>query len=263
MGIPVVAGRSFQRSDDERSTEVVVINQSLASRLYPDEDPIGKRLMVQLDTARALEIVGVIGDVRQYSMGAPPMAEFNLALRQFTPRSLNIAVRGTRGLPSANAVREAVWRGDPRQPLTRTMIMEDLLMGTMATGRMQALLMGLFALLAATLAAVGLYGVLAQTVADRRREIGVRLAMGAEPRAVVRMVVRQGTGIALVGLVVGVGLALPMARLLNSMLYGVTPWDPIAYIATPLILAGVAMLASWIPARRAARTDPVEALRSQ
>ncbi|HKJ01852.1 MAG TPA: FtsX-like permease family protein, partial [Longimicrobiales bacterium] len=263
MGIPLLQGRSFEQSDGGTSTEVVVVNQSLAAWLFPDEAPLGRRLVVQLDTAHAMVIVGVVGDVHQYALGAPPRAEFYLPASFAVPRSVHLVVKGARGVPSANTVREAVRRADPRQPLTRALVLEELVDGTLSSGRLQAVLMGLFAVLAAALAAVGLYGVLAQTVADRRREIGVRLAMGAEPRMVVRMVVRQGTGMAVVGLAVGAVLALVLARLLTSMLFGIAPWDPVAFVATPVVLAGVATVASWIPARRAARTDPVEALRAQ
>jgi len=261
LGIHVARGRGFTEADAEGTEPVAVVNQRLADRLFPGEDPVGRGLVVWLDTLTTHRIVGVVADVRQSAPGTPPRDEFYLAERQLGARGMTLVVKGSAGVPSAADVRRAVWAVDPSQPLSRATAMEDYLGAALAPGRFQALLLGIFAGLAVLLAAVGLYGVLAQAVVERRSEIGVRVALGAERGSVVRMMVREGVALAAVGLVIGGVGALLVTRLLDALLYGVGPRDPLAFALTPILLLGVALLASWIPARRAAGLDPAESLR--
>jgi putative ABC transport system permease protein len=263
LGIHIARGRAFEATDDAGSGKVVVINETLAARLFPDEDPVGRGLVVALDSLRTFRVVGVSADVRQYSFAQPARPEFWLAVRQNSRGPLSLVVKGARATPAVRAVREAVRAVDPGQPLSRFNTMEDFVGSALAAGRFQTVLLGVFASLALLLSAVGLYGVLAQSVLDRRGEIGVRLAMGARPGEVVRMVVGQGLSVAALGAAAGAVGALLATRLLEALLFGVGPRDPMAFTFTPILLMTVAALACWVPARRAARVDPVQSLRAE
>ena len=264
MGVPMVAGRAFDAGDDRGAPDRVILNETLARDLFPDENPVGQRMVAWLDVERSLEVVGVAADVRQYSLRQEAWREFYLPARQRGARSLQFVVRGRGGTePPAAALREAVWAAAPGQPVSRVVPLDSYLDGALAQSRFQAFLLGLFAVLALMLAAVGIYGVLAQAVADRRREIGVRMAMGAERGAVTAMVVRQRTTVALVGLLIGAAASLAATRVLRSMLFGVGAADPTTYLVTPAFLLTVVLLSSWLPARQAARTDPATVLRDE
>lgn len=263
LGIPVERGRTFRESDGAASEKVVVINQSLATRLFTDEDPVGRGLVVALDSLRTLRVVGVVHDVHQHSLGEPSRAEFYLSARQSGRTSLTLVVKGSRETPSANAVRGAVRAVDPGMPLSRVFTMEDFVGRGLASGRFQTAVLSLFAALALLLSAVGLYGVLAHGVLERRGEIGVRLAMGAERSGVVRMVVGEGVRLGAVGACVGAAGAWFATRLLGTLLFGVGQHDVWTFALTPVLLMGVVLISCWIPARAAARTDPVQALRAE
>lgn len=264
MGIPLVAGRSFRRSDDRDAPHRIVLNERLANDLFPGQDPLGRRVMVWLDEVRPLEVIGVAADVRQYALGSDAGREFYVSARQRGARSLEVVVRGRGGAtPAVDEVRGAVWSVDPGQPLARATTLESFVDDGLARNRFEATLMGMFAALALLLAGVGIYGVLAQAVADRRREIGIRIAMGAERREVVGMVVGRGVKLALVGLALGVVGAAAASGALRSMLYEVGTADPLTYALTPLFLLAVVVVSSWLPARQAARTDPAAVLRDE
>jgi putative ABC transport system permease protein len=264
LGIPVEQGRAFTREDVPGSAEGVVLNRTLADALFPDGDPVGQRVVIALDTLTAVPVIGVVSDSRQFGLGRPPAPEFHLSARQAGARSLQLVVRGRDGAaPPADELRRAVWEVDPRQTVPRVSRMENMVDGSLAPSRFQASLVGLFAALAVALAAVGIYGVLVQAVNDRRREIGVRMAMGAQGRALVRMVVGRGLKMGVLGLAVGAVGAVVASRLLESLLFGVAPRDPATFALTPVFLLGVVVLSAWLPARRATRTDPVEVLREE
>lgn len=262
MGIPLLSGRTFTAEDVAGSEPSVLVSQRLAGRLWPGEDAVGQGLVVLLDTLTTARVVGVVGDVHQYAPNRPPRDEFYLSTRQTGRRDVTLVVKGRESAPPVAAVRAAVREVDPRQPLTRVATMEDYVGDSLASGRFQALLLGVFAGLAVLLAAVGLYGVLTRGVVERRREIGVRMAVGAEGGSVVGMVVKQGLGLAGLGILLGGVGAMLGARLLGALLFGVEPLDPVTFALTPALLLLVVLISSWLPARRAARVDPIRSLQA-
>lgn len=260
----VARGRVFTRSDDRGTEPRVVINEALQRFLFPEEDPLGKRMVVAIDSMTAVVVIGVVKDARQFNLGTPAQTEFFLSTRQYPQRGVRLVVRGSDGVPPRlDELRSAIWEVDASQPLTRTSDLEQMVGGSLAPGRFQALLLGLFSVLAVGLAAVGVYSILAEGVNERRREIGVRMAMGAQPSSVVQEVVRRGVKLAVAGCAVGALVAFGVTRLLATFLFGVGPLDPVAFLLTPLCLVAVVALASWIPAHQAARVDPATALRDE
>jgi putative ABC transport system permease protein len=263
MRMVVSQGRAFDEVDAADAPARTIINEALATRLFPNGSPIGERLAVVFDSTLSLEIVGVVENVPQFALRAPAMEEFYIAHRQFPRRGGQLVARVAPGGPNVDQIREAVWEVAPNQPLTRMTEVASLVSTSIAPGRFQALLLGMFSALAVALAGIGIYGVLAETVSGRRRELGVRLAMGAQPASLVREVVGKGLRVALIGLVVGAVVAWGATRTLNSMLYGVTSRDPLTFVVASVFLLSVVLFSSWIPARRAARVDPVAALRAE
>jgi predicted permease len=266
MGIPVLRGRSFSGSDAPGSPiTVAVVSESLARKQWPGESPIGKLIQFgNMDgDVRALQVVGVVGDVREAGVDAEPAPTLYAYYRQRPARGsdFSIAIR-TWGEPRSliPAVRRAVQEIDPEVP-PRFLPIEEIVAGSTTDPRFTLTLLGVFGGTALLLALAGLYGVVSFLVAQRTREIGVRMALGARETDVRRMVLRRGATLAGTGLALGLVVALGLTRLLRSQLYGVTATDPAAYAAGILLLAAVALLASYLPARRAARVDPVIALR--
>jgi putative ABC transport system permease protein len=266
MGIGLQRGRFFDAHDTFTSQPVMLVNRRLAEQFWPGEDPIGKRLKIgPLDAPGPwLTVVGVVGDVRQTGLYEQKL-EFYVPYAQerrsfMAPRDL--VVRTQRDATSlAAAVREAVWAVDKDQPVSNVRTMDQVFSAAISQERFQALLLGMFAALALVLACVGLYGVISYTVVQRTHEIGVRVALGAQPRDVLGLVIRQGMLLTLAGLVVGIGAGTFLTRVLSDMLFGVTPRDPLTFVGVPVLLLLVAFLACWIPARRATRIDPLIALR--
>jgi predicted permease len=256
-----VDGREFAPSDRVGQPYVVVVNEAFAKRYFPGERAVGKRLLMGRDAS--VEIVGVVNDIRQVAMAEP--AEPTLYLHNLqNSRVKTTIVARTAGEPlaMAEAVRQAIWSIDPDQAITAVFTFDDSVSRALARPRLLTVLLGAFGVLGLALGAVGLYGVLASLVGDQRREIGVRLALGAEPRQVQAMVIRRGLHLAAIGVAIGLAGALGLARFLGAVLYGVEPADP-ATLAGMVGLLGVTTLAaSWLPARRAARLDPVETLRA-
>ena len=268
LGIALQRGRFFDGHDVLDSQPVMVINRRLAEKYWPGEDPIGKRLKIgPLDSPSPwLTVVGVVSDVRQTGLYEQKL-EFYVPYAQerrsfMAPRDL--VVRTQQDAASlAAAVRQAVWAVDKDQPVSNVRTMDQVFSAAISQERFQALLLGMFATLALLLACVGLYGVISYTVVQRTHEIGVRVALGAQPRDVLRLVIRQGMLLTLAGLVVGIAAGTLLTRVLTDMLFGVTPRDPVTFVAVPVLLLVVAFLACWIPARRATRIDPLIALRYQ
>ena len=266
MGIPLERGRAFTPQDGASAPPVVIINANMANRFWPGEDPVGKRMKYggQDSGAPWMTIVGVVGDMRRTGYDAPVRFETFLPLAQYTPSQMSLVVRSGRDAAAVIPdVRAAVRELDADQPLFDVKAMEGLLGEMVAQRRFSMALLGTFAALALVLGLVGVYGVTAYLVAQRTHEVGLRIALGAQPRQLVRMVVLQGMGVAAVGIVAGVVGALATTRLMTGLLYGVSPSDATTLVTVVLLLLAATLLANWIPARRAARVDPLLALRTE
>jgi len=268
MGIAVRRGRGIESMDRKGMPPVMVINESAARLLWPDTDPLGHRFTIGArlgEPNRAGgEVVGVIGDLKEDGMGRPASPTIFLAHAQFSEGYLGVAVR-TAGDPTGlvASARAALAEVDPNVPMFRIRTMRQLLDDAVGQPRLYMLLVGAFAVVALLLAATGLYGVLAQGVVQRTREIGIRVALGAERRDIVRMVVRQALALAAVSIAVGLVAALFATGVLRGLLYGVRPNDPVTLGGVVVTLAAVTLLAAFLPARRAARVAPMEALRHE
>jgi putative ABC transport system permease protein len=271
MGIPVLTGRGIEASDRLGTPGVMVVNRTLAHQVWPGRDPIGQRVLLgggEVDSVWRT-VVGVVGDVRHRGLSAPPRPEMYLPYAQFpagrgdATRALYLVIR-TAGDPSAliPSVRGALAGLDPDVPLSSVQTMEQSMGSWAAERRLLMLLVTSFAALALVLGAVGIYGVMAHVVAQREREIGVRVALGAVPGEIVRLVAAQGMTMVGLGIVVGALISLAASRLLRSVLFEVRPYDPATLVTTAVALAAVAAVAMLIPALRATRVDPIDALRA-
>ncbi|HWS87835.1 MAG TPA: ABC transporter permease [Pyrinomonadaceae bacterium] len=265
LRVPVRAGRAFDERDNMESTKVVVINEAFARKAFPGEDPLGKRIHIWRDEKFLREVVGVVGDVKPDSLDAK-----EAALQMYVPHrqdagwgglSLVVRARGAEPESLVGRVREEVRALDSQLPVYDVKTLRQVVANSTAYRRVAMFLMAGFACSALLLAGVGLYGVVSYSVAQRTREIGVRLALGAQGRDILGLVVRQGMLLTLLGLGAGLACALALTRLIAGLLYGVSAADPLVYVAVSLLLAAVALLACIIPARRAAKVDPMVALR--
>jgi putative ABC transport system permease protein len=265
MGIPLLKGRDFTEQDDERATNVILINDTLARRHFPGEDPIGRRLTISYGDEPALrEIVGVVGDVKHRGLTNESGSEVYVPLPQLPHSAMNIVTRATGDpLNLVAAVRNEAFAIDRNQPVANIRTMEQYLADSVARPRFNTVLLGLFAALALALAIVGIYGVMSYFVAQRTHEIGIRLALGARPYDVSRMVVRQGISLTMNGLAIGLTLAFATTHLLTNSLYGVGTTDPLTFVVISSLFALVALLACYLPARRATKVDPLVALRRE
>jgi putative ABC transport system permease protein len=268
MGVTLLRGRLFDGGDREGAEPVAVVNQTMARRFWPGEDPVGRRFR-SCDTCGWLRVVGVVGDLRQVALASDARPEsyvpYGLApalVPLLQPKDLAVRTSGD-PLLLADAVRAAIWAVDPAQPIAQVHVMADYVADDLAPHRLQAQLVGTFAAFALLLASVGVYGVLSYTVAQRRREMGIRVALGAERRDLVRWVVARGLRPVFAGVAIGVVVAAALARLIASLLYGVAPRDPLTFAIAAATLVVVAALACWLPARRASRVDPWSALRAE
>jgi predicted permease len=263
LGIPLRRGRDFAAMDLATSDPVIVVNETMARRFWPTDDALGKRISTTGATGPWIRVVGIVKDTRYNSLGETTPAFMYLPLAQNYEPSMIVQVR-TSG--SAGAVGESVGRIvrtlDPQLPAVRATALEQDMQLALLPAKVGAALLGTFGSLALLLATVGIYGVAAFAVARRTREIGIRAALGAQTRDVLRLVVGESMRRVAIGLVLGLACALGLARVLASQLYGVAAVDPVTFVLTPVILGGVAFVASVIPARRAARVDPLVALRS-
>ena len=265
MGIRIVRGRGFTEEDTVAAPGVVTVNETLAGRYWPGEDPVGRRIRLGGGPdAPPATVVGVVSDVRQRGLDQPPVAEMYLPYRQMPSRFMTL-VLATEGDPSSVAapLRAAIREIDPDLALAGIATMDELRASSVTGPRFLMGLVGAFALAALVLAAIGIYGVVSYGVAQRTSEIGVRMALGAGRGDVLRLVVGGGLRLALAGVALGVAGALAATRAMATLLFGVTATDPATFVATTVALAGVATAASLVPALRATRIDPIEALRAE
>ena len=270
MGIALRQGRSFDEHDNRQSRPVVIVNETLARQYWPGENAVGKRLSFgQGESAKPwMTIVSVVADVRQMGLDAPVKAEMYFPYRQITSHSFfkprDLVIRTT-GNPTdlVAAVRREIRAVDPDQPISNIATMADQLGEETQQRRVAMILLATFAALALLLSMLGIYGVLAYFVAQQTPEIGVRLALGAQPGDVLGLVLKKGMILAIGGVGVGLIAAFVLARLMQSLLYGVSATDPLTFAGVAALLLVVALLACYVPARRATRVDPMVALRCE
>jgi len=270
MGIPVVEGRAFQRTDAMGAT--VLINETLARTFYKGQSPIGRRVRPQFaPNTPWFTIIGVLKDVKQGGVDKKTGTELYFNLEQllgaqpaFNPGTMNVVLRTTVGPDAlAPSILRAVNELDPSLPVIKLQTMDDVFAEAIGRPRLLAQLLGIFSGLAILLAAIGSYGVLAYMVAERRREIGIRMALGADRGSVLRMILSQGLGLTMVGVIGGLGIAVAMNRVLRSLLFGVRPSDPATIGGVITLIGIVALVACYLPARFATRVDPMIVLRDE
>jgi putative ABC transport system permease protein len=265
MGIPLLSGREFDDRDVRDSTPVVIVNETFVRRFFADEEPLGKRFVYGQsgpDNNNWITIVGVVGDMRRTGFDRPVRPETFLPQSQNPSDTLTIVARtAVDPVALSSTLRGEVWGIDKDQSVYDLKTMDQTLSEMSSQRRFNMLLLGVFAALALTLAAVGIYGVMSYSVAQRTHEIGVRMALGARGTDVLGMVVRRGMVLALAGIGAGLIGAVALTRLLSSLLYGVSATDPLTFVVIPIVLAGVALGACFVPARRATKVDPMVALR--
>jgi putative ABC transport system permease protein len=262
-------GRELTPADNTASAPVVVIDQTMARKFWPGQDPLGQRVWIgkpmgpSMSEPAPREIVGIVADIRESALADAPGQTMFIPYAQTKWNDSESFLVRVRAVPlmSVPAIREALHQVDPTEPLTQIETMDQVVSGSLKDWRFHAVLLGIFAALALVIAAIGVYGVISYSIAQRTHEIGIRLALGAQRRDVLRLVVSQGARLALAGIAVGVLAAIGLTRLMASLLYGVTPTDPVTFIAVAVLLLIVALVACYIPARRAMRVDPMVALR--
>jgi putative ABC transport system permease protein len=263
MGIPLLKGRNFIEQDAQGSVQVTVVNEILARTVFPGQDPIGKYILDFGPAKDKLQIIGVIGNVRHEGLETAPRAEVYLPFGQGHWPSVFMVVRSktSDSLALTSGVQNAVWSVNKDVPLSNLRTMQGVIARSVVRRRFTTLLLAIFAGLAMLLAAVGLYGVMSYTVSQRTHEIGIRMALGTQKADVLKLVVRQGMSLVTVGVVLGIIASAGLTRLMSGLLFGVSATDPIVFGAVAALLASVALAANYVPARKAAKVDPMVALR--
>jgi putative ABC transport system permease protein len=266
MGIPLTRGRLFGTGDNRTAPPVIIVNETMARKYWPAGDALGQRFkwgnVTSEDPWRT--IVGVVGDVKHFALDADAAGEVYVPLEQSGPTTMTIAARTTRD-PAllAGEIRGVIGALDPALPISEVFTTRQLVQRSTALQTFRTQLLTVFAIIALGLAVIGVYGVMAFFVAQRSQEIGIRLALGASPTDVRRLVVRRGMTAAMAGTVLGIAAAIPLTHVIEGLLFGVTPNDPVAYAFAPLLLLATALAASYVPARRATRVDPLTAMRAE
>ena len=262
LGIPIVAGRAISDSDDENAPLAAVLSKSMAEKYWPGQSPLNKR--ISPDEGRTwYTVVGVAGDVKGAALDKPVVEEFYVSYAQSPSQSVNVLVKSQADASQIGTlVRGAVARLDPEQPVTKVITLQQALAETMSSPRMLSQVLSLFSFIALAISMAGVSGLLAYTVSQRTKELGIRMALGAEPGFVRRLVLRQGLTLAITGLVIGIVASLALGRLMSSLMYGTSSMDPATYLVVTLVLLMASLGACWVPATRASRLDPNGALRT-
>ena len=263
VGIPLIAGREFTENDTQQSARVMIISQTMAKEFWPNESPIGKRVtMKNWGPPLTGEIVGIVGDVKISGIAADTYPMIYWPYFQF-PQNFNAFVVRTEGDPNRliAPIKERIWSVDKNLPISKIATMDQLISDSLARRRLYMVLLSVFAGAALLLAAVGIYGVMSYSVSQRIHEMGIRIALGAQARDVLALVMKRGLSVALIGMTIGITAAFALTRLMSSLLFGISATDPFAFGAVAIALVLVALLACYIPARRATRVNPINALR--
>jgi putative ABC transport system permease protein len=263
MRIPLQQGRLFTRQEDTRESRVVIVSEALVQKYFPNQDPLGKKITIDMkDQNMPSEIIGVVGDVKHHGLDSTPRPTIYWPHPELVYNSMTLVVRSKADpVPLTSSIRAIVRSLDPDLPTGEVRTMEQWMSDSVAQARFNTLLLGVFSAVALLLALIGIYGVMSATIAERTHEIGVRMALGATPRDIWRQTLIAGATITLVGLSTGFAASLMLTRLLTSLLFNVKPGDPATFALITLALAAVALLACYVPARRAMRVDPMVALR--
>ncbi len=261
MRVPLRSGRDFTAADNAQAPKVAVVNEAFARRFWPDQNPLGKHIIVGRWPTPA-EVIGVASDIKNNGLDQDTQAQLYLSFPQLPWGNMNLLVRTAVPPQSlATAVRAQIATLDPEQPVTKIQTVEDLMDSSRAKPHFTMMLVGAFSCTALALAVIGIYGVLSYSVAQRRQEFGIRLALGAERADILRLVVRQGLSLAAAGIALGLIVALFLTRMMSSLLYKINARDLVTFVLTPLVFLCIALLASYLPARRATKVHPLEALK--
>jgi putative ABC transport system permease protein len=275
MGIPLLKGRTFTERDVFEAPSVVIINETIAKRYFPDEDPMGKRLAMEGRTAGQpagpnpaagspwSEIVGVVADTRKLNLSADTVPEIYVPYWQYPMQTPELLVRTNIPVVTAAAIRNELKDLNKSVPEPRMQTIDAMLSDVVAQPRFQTMLLTLFGVVAVLLSGVGIYSVIAYSVSQRTHEIGIRMALGAENKHVLRLVVGHGMTLVLIGVAIGLAAAFALTRLISGLLFEVSATDPLTFTGIPILLAGVALGACLVPARRALKVDPMIALRCE
>jgi putative ABC transport system permease protein len=269
IGIPLKRGRLFSEDDRAGTTRVVLITESAAREFFPNEDPIGKRIKLGWGRGPGKpraggEVVGIVDDVKEAGLDEPNPPHIYMPVRQWPVDSMSVVIK-TITPPTAltDAARSEVYAVDPNLPVSKVRTLDDIVARSISQPRFYMLLLTIFAGVALVLAAIGIFGVLSYAVAQRTREIGIRMALGAQERTVIGLVVREAMMLVILGVVCGTLAALVVSQTMTRMLFSVTPTDPATFASVAMALLAVALFASYVPARRATRVDPIIALRTE
>jgi putative ABC transport system permease protein len=261
--IPLLRGRIFGEQDRADTPPVFVINQTMAKKFWPNEDPIGKQMRL-LEDGTTGAIIGIVGDTKMYRLNDDPVAQVYAAYSQNSIFFATLVARtAVEPISLSESVKQAIWRVDPDQPMWKIRTVEFLVNRSVADRKFVLALMMIFATLALALTIIGLYGVLNYLVSQRTPEIGIRMALGAQVRHIMQLILKHGVVLVGLGVFIGLIAACVLTRLMAHLLYGISATDPLTFAAIALLIAAVAFLACWLPARRAARIDPIEALRAE
>jgi putative ABC transport system permease protein len=268
MGIPLSQGRPFAETDDKSRAGAAIINEVFARRFFTNENPLGKSLILSVNSDKGspteFEVVGVIGNLRRVALDREPEPEIYTPYRQ-TPWTFGrLAIRTEQNAPGmANAARQQIRSLDPDQTVPDSDTLENMISRTITPMRFNLLLLGVFAAIGLLLTLVGIYGVMSYHVTENTREIGIRVALGAQHGDILKLIVGQGLALVLIGVVVGLAGALGLTRLMDSLLFGVKPTDPLTFGIVAYLFGVVALVACYLPARRATKVDPMVALRHE